>query len=84
MPPMALAHRTRRSLYIWAIATLVGGAIGVMYSLSVGGQPKFGITIGCAIAAGVIGFELLYVQQPVGAWLRGSPLLAFMIISTLI
>ena len=84
MPPMALTHRTRRSLCIWAISTLVGGVIGVMYSMLVGGQPKFAFTIGCAIVGGVMGFELLFVQQPVGTWLRGLPLLAFMIISTLV
>ena len=71
MPPMALAHRTRRRLYMWAIYTLVGGAIGAVYSLFIGGHPKFGFPIGCAIVGGVMGFELLFVQQPVGAWLRG-------------
>jgi len=81
---MALSNRIRRKLYIWAISTLMGGGIGVMYSLLVGGQPKFAFPIGCAITGGVIGFELLYVQQPAGAWLRGLPLLAFMAISTLL
>ena len=81
---MALAHHNRRRIYIWAISTLVGGAIGIMYSLLVGGQPKFAFPIGCAIVGGVMGFELLFVQQPVGAWLRGLPLLAFMTISTLL
>ncbi|MDH3692396.1 MAG: adenylate/guanylate cyclase domain-containing protein [Gammaproteobacteria bacterium] len=81
---MALTRRTRRSLCIWSISTLVGGAIGVMYSLFVGGQPKFAFPIGCAIVGGVMGFELLFVQQPVGAWLRGLPLLAFITISTLL
>ena len=52
---MALTHRTRRRLYIWAISTLVGGAIGVMYSLTVVGQPKFAFPIGCALTGGVIG-----------------------------
>lgn len=84
MPPMALTHRTRRGLYLWAISTLVGGAIGVMYSLVVGGQPKFAFPIGCAIVGGVMGFELLYVQQPAGAWLRRLSLLPFMAISTLV
>lgn len=83
MPPMALAHRNRRKIYIWAISTLVGGAIGIMYSLLVGGQPKYALPIGCAIVGGVMGFELLFVQQPAGAWLRGLPLLVFMTISTL-
>ncbi len=52
MPPMALAHRTRRRLYMWAIYTLVGGAIGAVYSLFIGGHPKFGFPIGCAIVGG--------------------------------
>ncbi len=81
---MALAHRTQRILYNRAIYTLVGGAIGAIYALSIGGHPKFGFPIGCAIAGGLIGFEMLFVQQPVGAWLRGLPLVAFIIISTLI
>ena len=81
---MTLAHRTRRRLYMWAIYTLVGGAIGAVYSLSIGGDPKFGFPIGCAIVGGVMGFELLFVQQPVGTWLRGLSLLPFIIISTLI
>ena len=81
---MVPAHRTRRKLYIWAISTLIGGAIGAGYSLLAGGHPKFGFPIGCAIAGGVIGFELLIVQQPIGVWLRRMPLLAFMIISTLV
>ena len=84
MPTMALVHSTRRRLYIWAISTLVGGGIGVMYSLLVGGQPKFAFPIGCAIVGGVVGFELLFVQQPVGAWLRGLSLLPFITISTLV
>lgn len=81
---MALVHRTRRKLYIWAITTLVGGAIGVTYSLFMGGQPKFAFIIGCAISGGVIGFELFFVEEPIGAWLRRLPLLVFMSISTLI
>jgi adenylate cyclase len=81
---MTLVHPNQRRLYIWAISTLVGGVIGVMYSLLVGGQPKFAFPIGCAITGGAMGFELLYVQQPVGAWLRGLPLPVFMTISTLI
>ena len=79
-----LAHRTRRRLYIWTIYALVGGTIGIFYSLAIGGQPKFGFSIGCAIAGGVIGFELLYVGQPVGAWLRRLSLLPFITISTLV
>ena len=81
---MALANRTRRRLYTWAITTLVGGAIGVTYSLFMGGQPKFAFIIGCAIGGGVIGFELFFVQAPIGAWLRRLPLLAILGISTLL
>lgn len=80
---MMLAQRTRRRLYIWAISTLVGGAIGVMYSLLIGGQAKFGFPIGCAIVGGITGFELMFVRQPVGAWLRRLALLPFITISTL-
>lgn len=74
----------RRRLYILAVATLAGGVIGVMYSLWFGGQPKLAFAIGCAITGGVFGFELLYVQQPAGAWLREMPLLVFVGISTLL
>ncbi len=81
---MALAHRTRRRLYTWVIATLVGGAIAVTYSLFMGGQPKFAFVIGCTIGGGVIGFELFFVQEPIGAWLRRLPLFAFVSVSTLL
>lgn len=81
---MALAHRTRRKLYLCTVAILAGGAIGTWYSLTVGGQPKFGFTIGCFIFGGLIGFEVFFVQQPAGAWLRRLPLLPFITISTLI
>ena len=81
---MALAHRTRRRLYLCTVAILAGGAIGTWYSLTVGGQPKFGFTIGCFIFGGLIGFEVLFVQQPAGAWLRRLPLLPFITISTLL
>ena len=74
---MALALRTRRIICIWAISMLVGGAIGAIYSQLVGGQPRFGFTIGIAVVGGVSGFEMLYVQQPVGAWLRELPFIAF-------
>lgn len=56
----------------------------MVYSLLVGGQPRFAFPIGCAVFGGVIGFEMLYVQQAAGAWLRRLPLPAFMAISTLV
>ena len=74
----------RRKLYILAISTLAGGVIGIFYSLFVGGIPKIAFPIGCAIVGGVIGFELYFVQQPAGAWLRSLPLLMFTALSTLI
>lgn len=76
--------RQRRRLLVWAISTLLGGIAAVVYSLLVGGHPKFAFPIGCTVFGGVIGFELLYLQQPAGAWLRRLPLPAFMAISTLI
>ena len=81
---MALTHPSHKRLYIWAISTLLGGGIGVMYSLLVGAQPKFAFPIGCALVGGIMGFELLFVQQPAGARLRGLSLLPFIVISTLV
>lgn len=69
---------------MWAIYTLVGGVIGAIYSQFIGGNPKIAFSTGCAIIGGLFGFEMLFVQQPIGAWLRGLPLLAFMALSTLI
>lgn len=81
---MMLARRARRELYIWAISALVGGAIGAMYSLLIGGQPKFGFPIGCTIVGGIVGFEVMFVRQPVGVWLRRLSLLPFITISALV
>lgn len=81
---MALTHQSRRRLYLWAIYTFVGGAIGAIYSQAIGGDPKIAFFIGCAIVSGVFGFEILFVQQRIGAWLRGLPLVVFFAISTLI
>ncbi|MDH3695121.1 MAG: adenylate/guanylate cyclase domain-containing protein [Gammaproteobacteria bacterium] len=81
---MELTNRNCKKLYVWAVFVLVSGIIGVVYSLSVGGQPKIAFTIGCVIGGGVVGFELFWIQQPIGAWLRGLPLLAFLTISTLV
>ena len=67
-----------------AIYALAGGVIGILYSQVVGGQAIFGFSTGVAIVGGVFAFELLFVQQPAGAWLRGLPLLAFTTISTLV
>ena len=74
----------RTKIYIWVISILAGGVIGIFYSLSVGGNPIIAFPTGCAITGGVIGFELLYVQQHSGTWLRKLPLPIFITISSLV
>jgi adenylate cyclase len=81
---VAFTHSTRRRLSIWVAVTLVGAVVGALYSLGIGGDPKIGGSIGAAVGGGVMGFELFYVERPVGAWLRRLPLLAFIGATTLV
>ncbi len=81
---MTFSRSTRRKIKILIVFVLVGGIISVVYSLSVGGQPRIAVTIGCLMTGGIIGYELFYVQQPAGAWLRRAPIIASVAISTLV
>jgi len=81
---LAFAPQTRKKIFIWLVSTLLGGVIAMIYSLIVGGSPQFAFPIGCAVTGGVMGFELLYVQQSSGTWLRELPLPAFTTVSTLV
>ena len=57
--------------------------MGIAYSQVMGGQAIYGFTIGCSLTAGVMGFELFWVQGKYGNWLRALPLLVFTLVSTL-
>jgi adenylate cyclase len=80
---MSITHRTRRRLSIWVVVVPIGAVIGAMYSLGIGGHPPVGASIGAAIAGGVIGFELFYVERPAGDWLRRLSLRSFIAATTL-
>lgn len=64
---------------------MAGGVVGIAYSQVMGGgQVIYGFTIGCSLTAGVMGFELFWVQSKYGNRLRALPLLVFTLVSTLV
>ncbi len=74
---------TLRKLSACFALAIVGGATGYAYTVYIGGQPLIGMVVGCAMFGGVSSFELFYVLQPSGAWLRRKPLLVSVALSTL-
>jgi len=81
---MQIKAQTRKRILSWCGITLLGGIIGVSYSLWVGGNPGLAFTAACILTGAVFGFELFYVYRPAGIWLRSLPLPLFLAISSLI
>ena len=66
---MQIKAQTRKRILSWCGITLLGGIIGVSYSLWVGGNPGLAFTAACILTGAVFGFELFYVYRPAGIWL---------------
>ena len=61
-----------------AVFIVAGATIGAVYTFYVGGKfPSVGAAIGAVIAGGIGAFEVGYVRQPWGRWLRRLPLPLF-------
>jgi class 3 adenylate cyclase len=65
-----ISRKLKQNLILWGFFILAGGAVGIAYSQVMGGQAIYGFTIGCSLIAGVMGFELFWVQGKYGNWLR--------------
>ena len=79
-----ISRKLKQNLILWGIFVMAGGAVGIAYSQVMGGHAIYGFTIGCSIIAGVMGFELFWVQGKYGSRLRTLPLLRFTLVSTLV
>ncbi|MFT5218941.1 MAG: adenylate cyclase [Planctomycetota bacterium] len=79
-----LSIKLKRNLILWGLFIVAGGLVGAGYSQVIGGQLKHGFSAGCVLTAGVIGFELFWVQSKFGNRLRSLPLSIFILVSTLV
>jgi len=79
-----ISRKLKQSLILWGFFIMAGGAVGIAYSQVMGGHAIYGFTIGCSLTAGVMGFELFWVQGKYGSRLRALPLLVFILVSTLV
>ena len=79
-----ISRRLKSNLFLWTIFALAGGFIGAGYSEIIGGEIRFGATVGVTLTASVFAFELFWVQSKYGSWMRALPLLSFTLLSTLI
>jgi len=79
-----ISRRLKNNLVLWAICALAGGFIGAGYSQIIGGQIRFGATVGATLTASVFAFELFWIQGKYGSWMRALPLLSFTLLSTLV
>jgi adenylate cyclase len=66
-----------RRFWLWAGLTLVSGGVGLIYSAAVHVHTAMSVLIGLMIGGGIMAFEFLVVQSPVGARFRRLPLPIF-------
>ena len=74
----------RRKLVLIVSVTVLSGLIGYAYTYLVDGTLIVGVTIGAGIGGSLTALEHLYVQGPLGAPLRRSPLPVFIFLLSFI
>ncbi len=81
---MAISPRNAKKIIACLGVAAATAALGAGYSAVAGGLPRAGAVAGLLIGLLLGTFELFFVQTPAGAWLRRLPLIAFVVIATLI
>jgi len=83
---MPLSRRTLRSLTVCAASGLSGAAVGLSYTMLIGGTTVLGATIGLIIGLAIAAFEVFIVAGtgPVGSHLRQLSLPAFVGLTTVV